>query len=49
MKEKSFLGSFFFPISDILPGKQQLRSNHNLRGMKKDELLEHNPFIKTVI
>lgn len=41
--------AFLFPISHHIPGKQELRNNHNFRGTKKDELLEHGASIKTLI
>lgn len=41
--------AFLFPISYHIPGKQQLRNNHNFGGTKKDELLEHCASIKTLI
>lgn len=33
----------------LLPGKQQLRHNHNFRGMKEDELVERCALRKTLI
>jgi len=50
---KDFLGfpkkAFPFPISHLLPGRQQLRNNPNFRGINKDELREHCTLFFVVI